>query len=246
MSNKRKLQQPRATKPKGKGSVVVAFIHPGMVSAFFNTSMMAMLLHDKNTDNRIVGAMQEWSSANVSAPRNKLTAKFVDEYDADWLLWIDSDMAWQHDALDALLAVADPVDAPIVGGLCFGAAQDDLFPTIYQLVNIDGEKLTTVRAEDYPDNAMVQCSATGAAFVLIHRDALVTIRDRGFNGTFPWFQETEVSGEPAGEDITFCLRAGLCGIPIYVNTGIKVGHHKSHLLTADIFREQQAKRLKEN
>ena len=224
--------------PKPSTSVVVAFIHPGQTSAFFATSLMGSLLFDFATDQHIVGVINEWSSANVSAARNSLTGKFVDDYTADWLLWIDSDMAWEHDALAKLLAVADPIKAPIVGGLCFGASLGKLFPTIYQLVEHDGD-LTTIRVTEFDDNTVVQCSATGAAFLLIHRSVLVAMRERKFNRAFTWFQESELAGKPAGEDITFCLRAGLCGFPVHVHTGIQVGHHKSHLLTLDMFRAQQ-------
>ena len=223
--------------PKG-GTVVVAFIHPGQVSAFFNTSVIATLLHDQHHDRRIVGMMQEWSSANVSAARNSLTNRFLDDHEADWLLWIDADMAWEHTAVDELVACADPRKAPIVGGLCFGAAQDQLFPTIYQFVRQPDDTVSTVRVGQYPADTMVHCAATGAAFLLIHRSVLETMREREFNSAFPFFQETELGGKPAGEDVTFCLRAGICGASIYVNTAIKIGHHKSHLLTEDLFLSQ--------
>lgn len=223
--------------PKG-GTVVVAFIHPGEVSAFFNTSIIATLLHDQHHNRHIVGMMQEWSSANVSAARNSLTARFLDDHEADWLLWIDADMAWEHTAVDALVASADPVKAPIVGGLCFGASQDQLFPTIYQFVRQPDDTISTVRVGQYPADTMVHCAATGAAFLLIHRSVLETMREREFNSAFPFFQETELGGKPAGEDVTFCLRAGICGASIYVNTAIKIGHHKSHLLTEDLFLSQ--------
>ena len=223
--------------PKG-GTVVVAFIHPGQVSAFFNTSVIATLLHDQHHDRRIVGMMQEWSSANVSAARNSLTNRFLDDHEADWLLWIDADMAWEHTAVDELVACADPQKAPIVGGLCFGAAQDQLFPTIYQFIKRDDDTISTIRVGQYPADTMVHCAATGAAFLLIHRSVLEAMREREFNSAFPFFQETELGGAPAGEDVTFCLRAGICGASIYVNTAIKVGHHKSHLLTEDLFLSQ--------
>lgn len=221
-----------------KPSVVVAYLHPGSVSAYFTQSLAAMLLYDQATDRNIVGMVQEWSSANISPARNNLAASFVDEYDAEWLLFIDSDMSWDHDALEGLLSVADPKDAPIVGGLCFGAHLDQLFPTIYQLAKRDGV-LTTVRVNDFPDDAVVQCAATGAAYLLIHRSVLVAMREKEFNKTFPWFQETELAGKPCGEDITFCLRAGQLGFPVHVFTGVKVGHHKSRLLTYDLFRGQE-------
>ena len=49
------------------GTVIVASIHSGDVSAFFCYSMIGTLLYDQNRSRRIVGMMQEWSSANVSA-----------------------------------------------------------------------------------------------------------------------------------------------------------------------------------
>lgn len=223
---------------KASDSTCIAFIHPGQTSAYFTTSLVGSLLYDRATAQRITGLHNEWSSANVSAPRNRLTTKFLDETDAEWLWWIDADMAWDPEALDGLLAAADPVERPIVGGLCFGAFHDMLFPTIYQFGERDG-KLTTVRVADYPDDAVVQVAATGAAFLLIHRSALQTIRAREFNATFPFFQETEMSGDPVGEDLTFCLRAAACDIPVHVTTAVKVGHHKSHLLTHELFQRQR-------
>lgn len=229
---------------KNTDTVVVAHIHPGQVSSYFHHSMLGLVLSDKVGPQRIVGLLQEWSSANVSMPRNTLTAKFLDEYDADWLLWIDSDMSFDANALEQLLSLADPTRAPIVGGLCFGSENGNLFPTLWQWAEYaDGPhagKIVTQRATDYPENAMLQVGATGAAFLLIHRTALEAIRARAFNAVFPFFQETELAGNPCGEDITFCLRAGICGIPIHVNTAVKVGHHKSQVLTADLFRTQQS------
>jgi hypothetical protein len=195
-------------------------------------------MFDQATSRRVVGCLNEWSSANVSPARNSLTGRFLDEYDAEWLLWIDADMAFEHTALDGLLASADPAERPIVGGLCFGSMLGRLFPTIYQFVETD-DGLTTVRVEEYPDG-LVQCAATGAAFLLIHRSALEAMRDRKFNAAFPWFQEAELAGQPAGEDLTFCIRAGILGLPVFVDTRVRIGHHKSIVLDHDMFQAQRA------
>jgi hypothetical protein len=143
-------------------------------------------------------------------------------------------MQWSYEAIETLLESADPDERPIIGGLCFGMSKGELYPTIYQFVALDG-KLTTVRVRDYERDAVVQCAATGAAFILIHRRVLEAMRERAFNATYPWFQETELGGEPCGEDITFCIRAGICGFPIHVDTSVKIGHHKSNLLTEEMF-----------
>jgi hypothetical protein len=60
-----------------------------------------------------------------------------------------------------------------------------------------------------------------------------------FNAVYPWFQETELGGERCGEDVTFCLRAARCGFPIYVHTGVPVGHQKTQVLNIDAYREQR-------
>jgi hypothetical protein len=236
MPSKAKTNKPKLT---SIDNVVIGYIHPGQVSAFFTHSLMMSLMHDQGLNKRIVGIEQDWSSANVSMSRNAVTQRFLDGYDAEWLWWIDSDMAWEPTALEALLDVADRVSAPIVGGLCFGASNGELFPTIYQLAEFEGG-ITTVRVHEFEPNTLTPVAATGAAFLLIHRSVLEGIRDRVFNKTFTWFQETEMAGRPVGEDITFCLRALECGFRSFVHTGVEVGHHKSQLLTADLHRQQRA------
>jgi len=248
MSNRPKPRAAKAPKPVVQTSnerVVIAYIHPGQTSGYFTQALMNTLMYDQATERHVVGCLNEWSSANVSSARNSLTGRFLDEYDAEWLLWIDADMAFEHDALPALLATADPATHPIVGGLCFGAAFGRLFPTIYQFVRREDQSIATVRLEDYPLDSLMPCAATGAAFLLIHRTVLEAMREKAFNAAFPWFQETELGGQPAGEDITFCIRAGICGFPIHVNTAVKIGHHKSTVLDHDTFQAQRAVRLQE-
>ena len=215
-------------------SVAIAYIHPGQVSSYFTESLIASLFWDHQRRRRIKNIYQEWSSANVSSARNTVTERFLSRHDADWLLWIDSDMQWDPRDIDVVLDAADAKDRPIIGGLCFGMAHGSLFPTLYQFAELDGN-LTTVRVREYERDALVRCAATGAAWLLIHRDVLQAMKDREFNAAFPWFQETQNGSEPVGEDITFCLRAGICGFPIFVHTGIRVGHHKSIVLTEQMF-----------
>lgn len=240
----RKRTKP-TTSPGHIPGIVIAYIHPGQVSSYFTESLIVSLLSDMNKPRRqIVNIMQEWSSANVSSARNTVTERFLDSRTpdgrtvGDWLLWIDADMQWEPSAIDYLLESADPVERPVVGGLCFGMVKDKLVPTVYQFVKLDDGGIATYRVEDYPRDSLVQCAATGAAFVLIHRSVLERIRDHKFNDAFPWFQEVQLGDRPVGEDIAFCLRAGQLGIPIHVDTRAKIGHHKSALLTEDKFLAQ--------
>ena len=217
-------------------SVVLAYIHPGQVSSYFAESMIASLFYDQHASRppRIANIYQEWSSANVSAARNIVTQRFLDKNDADWLMWIDSDMQWSPFDIDMLLEAADPKTMPVIGGLCFGMAMGKPFPTIYHFAEIDGQ-LTTIRMPDYPKDSIFQVAATGAAFLLIHRSALKSMAERKFNEAFPFFQETQNGKDPVGEDLTFCLRMASLGIPVHVHSGVKIGHHKTYVITEESF-----------
>jgi hypothetical protein len=84
-----------------------------------------------------------------------------------------------------------------------------------------------------------------AACMLIHRTVLAKIREQSgseFSVAFPWYQEREHGPMPVGEDVTFCLRAGLCGFPVHVNTTVTIGHVKSYTLTLDGYLAQRAYR----
>lgn len=227
-----------------RSDVVLAFLHPGQCSSWFTVSLAATVRADAIGPQRIETVLQMWSSANISETRNRLVDRFLVECRAAWLLLVDADMQWVPDAVDRLLEVADPKRAPIVGGLCFGLADDDLFPTMYDAVQDDAGDILFQRRADFPPDAMVQVTATGAAFLLVHRSVLLGMRERCFNRAFPYFQETETGGERSrivGEDLTFCVRAGLLGHPVYVHTGVEVGHHKSQLLTASMYAAQRAR-----
>ena len=166
------------------------------------------------------------------AARNMVASKVV-ESDVDWLLWIDTDMGFAATALYELLAVADPTERPVVGGLCFAARQfahDGMngfrtrpAPTIYDWVDVDGVK-RFVSTPMYPVNELVECKATGSAFVLVHR----TVFERIGDGWYDRLRGTD--GSLLGEDISFCVRLGTAGIPIHVHTGVRTTHLKPQWL----------------
>ena len=202
-------------------TVAAAFVHPGTVSTSFVLSL------------RATPGVGEWleqrSGPNVARARNLLVERFL-ATDHTWLWMVDTDMTWQPDALAGLLAD----DQPVVGGLCFGIGEGRPIPTIFDTITLAGEDVI-VRVESYPRDRLVSCAATGAAFLLIHRQVLEDVRDRHFSAAFQWFQETERDGYPVGEDVTFCLRAGECGYQVHVDTRVKVGHAKTVVVTESTF-----------
>ena len=225
-----------------RGKVVVSAVHPADVSAAFMTSMLSMQFYDFTHSQSIVnggGTIFHYSSANVSNARNAVVRRFLDETKAEWLLCLDADMQFDPDIVDRLLEHADAKRAPIVGGLCFGTEVEGLFATLYDLMQNEDGSPQMVRYKDWPEDAIFQVAATGAACLLIHRGVLEAMREK-YPEPFPWFKEDVLGTAPMGEDIRFCLAAGICGFPVHVNTGVKLGHQKTQLLTYDMYAKQRA------
>lgn len=230
----------------------MAWCHPGSVTGAFMDSVFGTLLHDVAHGKRILrhgGYIANESGPRVAEARSQIVNAFLTTpnlQEAEWLWMVDVDMKWEPEALDQLLAVADRDKRPIVGGLCFaGGRSDAIYPTLYKLTDTSG---TVERIFEYPEDKAVKVDATGAAFLLVHRRVLHQMgvvfgtQPNGNPNPYPWFMEGMVNqqGDPYGEDIAFCLRANHLGIPIYVHTGVRVGHMKSYELTEERYRASRA------
>ena len=157
-----------------------------------------------------------------------------------------------RDTVERLLAVADPVDRPIVGGLAFAQKSDGagpmyarryrMCPTIYKMHETDNE-VGFVPVFDYPRDQVVEVDGTGAACILIHRSVLEKItRESPYR---PFDQVTLAKGPKGrtefGEDLSFCIRAKAAGFPIHVDTSVKTTHDKGAVfLDEETYDLQQA------
>lgn len=235
---------------RSKDKVVVGIVHPVEVGAGFMQTIWMLSLRDQATSGRIADVIMENASANICNARNAIVRQFLDKGVGDWLWLVDADMVLEPDTLDRLLDSAHHLTHPIVGALCFGVHQHRLFPTLYAMQNDESGRPYTVRFGTFPATGKMQVHATGAACLLVHRRVLQAIRDhrdpetgRPFNPAYPWFQETaqETSSgwHPVGEDVTFCLRAGALGFPVYVDCGIEVGHQKAMILSSEMYHDQR-------
>lgn len=233
-------------KPPG-GTVVAAWLHPGVVEASFHTCYNRMRAYDTERHRRIIGFIENHCAAGrIIDGRNDVVQTFLDYPDEpDWLWWCDADMGFEPDCVENLVTVADPEERPIVGALCFGqkllrvgpdGARDfDMFPTIYRLA---GEKFAPFY--DYPKNTLIRCDGTGSACILIHRSVFEKIRE--LEGGPYWYhlQPTSDRSAPLGEDLSFCFRALQVGCPVHVHTGIRTSHAKTVYLNEDFYDRDRA------
>lgn len=231
------------------GSVCLAYVHNNQVAHCWYQSMISLLAHDSGGARRLseagIAASRCGTDGLVEA-RNLTVASFL-EGPAEWLMWTDTDMGFAPDSLDRLLAAADPAERPIVGGLCFawqeyepdgmGGWHAQPMPTLYQWTTSDGGQKVLASWLDYPRGEVVQVAATGSAMILIHRDVFTKVGEA--HGVNNWYSRIRNPGTQRllGEDLSFCVKAGACGFPVHVHTGVKTTHQKTLWVSEELFME---------
>lgn len=222
--------------------VALAYVHDddGRVTSF-EESLLGLVSYDATHGRHLAhdhGRMPiRYGTDGLPAARNTVAAAVVTS-DVDWLLWVDTDMGFAPDTLDRLLAAADPATRPIVGALCFAqrqVAHDGLggyrtqpMPTLFDWRSGDDGEPRFASVPMYPVNALMSVGATGSACILIHRSALERIAE-AMGPT--WYDRTPgTDGKLLGEDISFCVRAAVCEIPVFVHTGVRTTHFKTRWL----------------
>ncbi len=233
-------------------AVTVAYVHEREVTYSWHHSMVQMIGWDMANSGRILAggyiAMHHGTGGLVEA-RNKTVADFLADGKADWLFWVDTDMGFEPDTVDRLLEAADPVERPVVGGLCFiqretapdglGGWRTAAAPTVFDWVRLDDGQMGWAVRWDVRPNMLTRVGGTGSACVLIHRSVFETIEKAHGRAWYDRVPNTS-TGQLIGEDLSFCLRAGALQIPIYVHTGVRTSHLKPVWLSEHEYARQQA------
>lgn len=224
--------------------VVLAYVVSNEVAYSWHRSMMGLVAFDAGLHGRLQqpgGFLAiKYGTGGLIEARNQAVQEFLDDYpNADWLFWLDTDMGFAPDALELLLAAADPAERPIVGGLCFAQRDDEPdglggwrvtpTPTIYDWITLGDQSGYAVRW-DYPMDTVTKCHATGSACVLIHRSVLERMREAFASGEIrpAWYDRlpNPSTKQLFSEDLSFCARAGALGFAVWIDTRVKTSHYK--------------------
>lgn len=230
------------------GTVIPGFVDGGTWSACFGLSWMDLILFDMaRSEPRILREGGQYlrkvaGTMGVAGGRNEITAAFLAS-DAEWLWFVDTDMGFSPDTVDRLIESAKANGSGVTGALCFAQQRDTdlaaapfhgqyfrIVPTLYEFTEVKetGEKgWRTINR--YQRNAWQQVAGTGAACLLIHRDAAEAV------GPDPFQPITLPDGggkdtpRTYSEDLSFCIRAAAAGVTVAVDTSVKTTHHKGGL-----------------
>lgn len=149
--------------------------------------------------------------------------------DADYVLWLDSDVVFTPDLLHNLLAH----DVDFVTGMYF-ERRPPFGPVLYKKIRY-GETPAEYEAEkylDYPQKELFEIDACGFGAVLVRTQVIKDVRERYYHAFAPQ--------QGFGEDISFCIRAKNVGYKLWCDSSIQLGH-----VTRSVSNEETYLALKE-
>lgn len=234
-------------------AVTLAYLHSNEVAHSFHQSVVNLALYDLTSHQRLMRGgyiSMRCGSGGLVQGRNKTFAQFLEQSTADWLFFVDTDIGFQADTLDRLVAAADPDDRPVVGGLYFAwreLEQDDTYgfrcapsPVMHHWVKTADGKQLFAWATDYQPDTVQRVAGTGCGCLLVHRTVIEKVK-ADYGPT--WFDRIVADdGQLISEDLSFCARVGAIGSAVHVHTGIKCTHLKELWVSEADWHNDQALR----
>lgn len=158
--------------------------------------------------------------------RNKLAAQAI-EMEADYVLWLDSDMVFNPDLMERLYEDLK-TGKDFVTGLYFRRTKP-FTPVLFSSLEPNAEgNVDWVGYEDYPKDSLFEIAGCGFGAVMHSTDILFDMIAEKKN----WFAPIN----NCGEDVAFCLRAHDIGYKLWCDSSIRLGH-VAHSIVSEEFYE---------
>lgn len=169
--------------------------------------------------------------------RNDGTKVFLEATDCDFMLTVDTDIAFTPEDVTELVAAAEEYHAttgvyPVVAGTYFGVPKGVHSPIAYRRKPKDGLLYPiSIKKATHFKHPLLTVDAAGTGFLLTHRSTLLEFLP-AYHRSQQWFaclvEENTVTDETVwyGEDLMFCKRAAALGHPILLHRGVQLTHFK--------------------
>lgn len=156
-------------------------------------------------------AMQ--SGSLIYTSRNTLATNAI-QMEADYVLWLDSDMVFKPDTLIRMMDTLQKNDLDILTGLYFRRVPP-YSPVLYDRIEIEDRICDWSEFKRIPDG-LFEVGACGFGCVLMKTDVFFDVQSK-FGNMFAPIDNN-------GEDIAFCWRARQCGYKVICDPSVLCGH----------------------
>ena len=206
-------------------SVILAWCDNGMVDGKFTQGIVDVLLKSGikfKTSLRSQGNQ-------IGRQRETLANHWYNENMSDWLFWVDSDVVVSPETFLKLWNQKDAKERPLMTGVYFTTdnPEEPLMipkPTLFNFVDNGDGGFGLNRVHPLPKDKLIQVSAAGMGFVLMHRSVITRIREH--IPDTPLFTELGVGKKFIGEDIFFFALCDQAGVPLWCDTSATAPHMK--------------------
>lgn len=167
------------------------------------------------------------SGSLIYTSRNDLATMSI-QMDADYVLWLDSDMVFDPDVMERMFKTLKDNDLDILTGLYFRRVPP-YTPVLFDKLEIDWNTKVCDFSEfkEIPDK-LFEVGGCGFGCVLMKTDVFFDVQSKFGNMFAP-----EANN---GEDIAFCCRARECGYKIYCDPSIIFGHVRTSVVNEQFFK----------
>jgi hypothetical protein len=243
-------------------SYSVANINPGSVRSEFMLSVFNLTTEERKrrqTDDPSVPRVRfnAFYAESRHGPylddgRNMCVQWFLNHDDADYLLFIDSDIVFTPDQPYQLIQAMFDQGVTLATGVYYSVNVHPVISGITALVyewgnnphmrHLDSDepvrdlipKAPVHIDAYYPQDKLHPVDSAGAGFLAIHRSVLIDMRDAARVGDpTPWFAELVIDGIHMLEDHVFCLRAASLNHRPHVLPCLELGHIKPLVVRPD-------------
>jgi len=167
-------------------------------------------------------------SSLIYTARDELAKKAI-ELEADYVLWLDSDMVFNPDTLQRL--IADKEKGDIITGL-YHRRVSPFSPVAFSKLEIVGDHAESEGITEIPED-LFEVEACGFGCVLTPTSVFIDVASK--------FGKVFIPESNCGEDISFCWRARQCGYKIICDPTIQLGHVGHHIITRDFWEVYKGK-----
>ena len=208
-------------------TVTIGWCDNGLADGKFAEGLLGVTLAAPNNGMKISHSVRV-AGNQISRQRQRLLDHWYDSNLSDWLLWVDSDIVLNIDALYLLWHAADSEKAPIVSGVYFISKEPEgttmrPFPCIFK----DLGKSEIQYLHPLPEMELVDCDLAGFGILMMHRSVVEKMQEKLPSKSF--FAEDHGNGDDnefVGEDIIFFRKMKEAGIQLKAHTGALVKHMK--------------------
>ena len=200
-------------------------------------SLMGSLMVDARERNLISGITHS-SGPFLDHNRNQIISSFLSDYDADWLLFMDTDIELDLDQIYALHDIAEENNLPLLGGIYFfsrGHRKIDFVPVVCKYDEFENNIYSTAESIDY-DRDYFEVDDVGTGAMLISRKVLEAVTRYDGRGNPYWIKTYDELGTfTMGEDVYFCDQVRRAGFACYATGRVVPKHYKTVAVGRDYF-----------